>query len=131
MTVTNSKPCYEAMSMLPESSISVSVSISSAKGASMTTTAMADIGITLVIPVVFIIIVCVWVFVPIWSPGKVIGSIDLSIGVVESLDIAWLIVTMSPKSIVLVATIVLGGSINGCHDLLRSLSASTCEKKHS
>ena len=108
MVVAYTKSSVKIVSMLSKLSISVTMAVATAQGASVTTTGMADIGITLVVPVVVLIIVSVWVMISIGSPGEVISAIDLSIMVIESFDVTWLVVTVTPDSIVLVVTIVFG-----------------------
>ncbi len=76
------------------------MSISTTEGASVTTAGMANISISLVIPVVGVVLVGVWVLETIWSPGEVIGTIDLSVVVVESLDVTWLVVSVAPDLVV-------------------------------
>ena len=110
MVMSNTKSSVQAMSVLTKLGVSVSMAISSAKSASMSSTCMADVGITLVIPVVVAVVMGVRVVVSIWSPGEVIGPIDLSVMVIESLNVTWLVVSMSPDSVMLVVTIVLSWS---------------------
>ena len=110
MVVAYTKSSVEIVSMLSILSISVTMAVATAQGASVTTTGMADIGITLVVPVVVLVIVSVWVMISIGSPGEVISAIDLSVMVIESLDVTWLVVTVTPDSIVLVVTKVFGWS---------------------
>ena len=110
MVVAYTKSSVKIVSMLSKLSISVTMAVSTAQGASVTTTGMADIGIALVVPVVVLVIVSVWVMKSIGSPGEVISAIDLSIMVIESLDVTWLVVTVTPDSIVLVVTKVFGWS---------------------
>ena len=117
MVVSNSESSIEVMTVLSKLGISVSVTVSTAKSASMSSTSMADIGITLVIPVVILVMVGVRVMVSVWSPGEVIGPIDLSVMVIESLNVTWLVVSMSPDSVMLVVTRVLSWS-KTCTDSL-------------
>ena len=117
MVMSNTKSSVQGMSVLTKLGVSVSMAISSAKSASMSSTCMADVGITLVIPVVVAVVMGVRVVVSIWSPGEVIGPIDLSVMVIESLNVTWLVVSMSPDSVMLVVTIVLSWS-KTCTDSL-------------
>ena len=110
MVMSNTKSSVQGMSVLTKLGVSVSMAISSAKSASMSSTCMADVGITLVIPVVVAVVMAVRVVVSIWSPGEVICAIDLSEMVIESLNVTWLVVSMSPDSVMLVVTIVLSWS---------------------
>jgi hypothetical protein len=111
MSVANSESSLEPVTMISEGSSLVLVPITTTQGASVTTAGVADVSITLVVPVVQAILVRVWISVAICSPSEVIGSIDLSIMAVESLNITWLIVTVAPDLIVLEPTIVSGWPI--------------------
>lgn len=102
MVVANTESGLEVVSVGTELGISVSVTVSTAKGASVTTAGEANVSISLVIPVVGVVLVGVWVLESVWSPGEVIGTIDLSVMVVESLDITWLIMSMTPHLVVVV-----------------------------
>ena len=96
--------------MVSEFSSLVLVSVSSTESTSVTSASVANVSITLVIPVVDVIIVSVSVGEAIWSPSEVISSVDLSVMSVESLNVSWLVVTVTPDSIVLVVTKVFGWS---------------------
>ena len=129
MVVSNSESSIEVMTVLSKLCISVSVTVSTAKSASMSSTSMADIGITLVIPVVMVVVVGVWVMVSVWSPGEVICAIDLSEMVIESLNVTWLVVSVTPDSIVLVVTIVLSWSKKSTDSLGGSASKAKSNSK--
>ena len=96
--------------MVSECSSLVLVSVSSTESTSVTSASVANVSITLVIPVVDVITVSVCVGEAIWSPSEVISSVDLSVMSVESLNVSWFVVTVTPDSIVLVVTKVFGWS---------------------
>jgi len=102
VVVANTESVLEVVSVVSELGSSVGMSISTAESASVTTAGEANSSISLVIPVVGVILVGVWVLESVWSPGEVIGTINLSVMVIESLNITWLVVTVTPESVVVV-----------------------------
>ena len=118
MVVANTESSLEGVSVLTELSVSVSMTVSSAKRASVTSAGVADIGITLVVPVVVVVVMDVWVLESVWSPGEIISSVNLRVVVIESLNVTWLEVSMSPNSIVLVVSVFLGWSPTGTLSLV-------------
>ena len=131
VVVANTETSLEGVTVLTELRVSVSMAISTAKSASVTSAGVADIGVALVIPVVVVIVVSVWVLETIWSPGEVVSTVDFSVMVIKSVDIAWLEVTMSPDSIVLVVTIVLGWSPAGTLTLISVTRCSSTDSQNS
>lgn len=113
MGVTDTESGLKSVTVVSELSSLVLMTISTAEGASVTTAGVADVSITLVVPVVDGVRVGVCVGVAIWSPGEVISSVDLGVVSVESLDVTWLVVGVSPSLIVLETTILLGWSVSG------------------
>ena len=99
MVVTNTEASLEVVSVISLLGCLVLMAISSTKGTSVTTTSVADVSITLVVPVVGCVIMIVWVLEAIWSPGKVISSIDFSEMLIESLNVTWLVVAMTPDTV--------------------------------
>ena len=110
MSVSNTESHLEVVSVVSECSSLVLVSVSSTESTSVTSASVANVSITLVIPVVDVITVSVCVGEAIWSPSEVISSVDLSVMSVESLNVSWFVVTVTPDSIVLVVTKVFGWS---------------------
>lgn len=100
MVVANSMWLSESVSVISELSVSVLVSISSAESASVTSASVADVTITLVVPVVDVVVGGGWVGVSVWSPSEIISSIDISVVVLESINITWLVVLVSPDLVV-------------------------------
>ena len=113
MAVANTESGLESVTVVSECSSLVLVSVSTAECASVTTAGVADVGITLVVPVVDGVRVGVGVGVAVWTPGEVISSVDLGVMSVESLDVTWLVVRVTPSLVVLETTIFLGWSISG------------------
>ena len=111
MVVTNTESVLQVVAVVSPGGTGVSVSVSIAETASVTSTSVANVTVTLVVPVMGSIIVSMWVLMSVWSPSEVISSIDLSEMVIESLDITWLVVTMSPNSIVSLSAVVLGWTV--------------------
>ena len=104
MGVTDTESGLKSVTVVSELSSLVLVAVSTAEGASVTTAGVADVSITLVVPVVDSVRVGVGIGVAIWSPGEVISAVDLSVVTIESLDVTWLVVGVSPSLIVLETT---------------------------
>lgn len=100
MVVSNTESLLEGVTVVSELGSRVLVSVSSAESTSVTSTSVADVSVTLVVPVMDGVLGGVWVLIPVWSPSEVISSIDVGVMVLESIDITWLVVSMSPHSVV-------------------------------
>jgi len=61
---------------------------------------VALITITLVVPVVVLVVAQMWVGVSVWSPSKIVGTIDVGVVVLKSVNITWFVVTVTPDSVV-------------------------------
>lgn len=99
VTVTNAESLLEGVSVLSEDGVGVSMAVTTTEVASVTTTGVAGEGVTLVVPVVEGVVGGVWVGIPVWSPCKIISSVDVGVMVLESINIARFEFLVSPCSV--------------------------------
>jgi len=99
VVVSNTESLAEVVSVPSEDSVVVSVSVSTTELASVATTGVASETITLVVPVVESIVVGVWVGVAVWSPCDIVGTVDLGVMVLKSVNITGLVFLVGPCSV--------------------------------
>lgn len=98
--MSNTESSLEGMSVMSPLGVLVEVTVAGAERAAVTTAGVADVSITLVVPVVNSVVWHEWVLVAIWTPGGVVGAVDLSFVAEETADVAWLVMSVTPDGVV-------------------------------
>jgi len=106
VVVTNTESVPQVVAVVSPGGTGVSVSVSTTESASVTSTSVAHVTVTLVVPVVDGVALSVWVGETIWSPSEIVSTIDLGCVVLESIDITWLVVRVTPGNVVSVEVLL-------------------------